>query len=104
VMGYISNVIGSVIPGVSVAMFLGACWKKATWQGGLTSLISGAVFGVGYLGVPPFQAWIKGIFTGPAIPATIITLVLAVIVSLATPAPRLSDEEKLRLVDASRSF
>jgi SSS family solute:Na+ symporter len=102
VISYISNVIGSVIPGVSVAMFLGACWKKATWQGGLASLISGAVFGTLYLAVAPFQSYIKGIFTGPAIPATIITLVLAVIVSLATAAPRLSEEERLALVAQSR--
>jgi SSS family solute:Na+ symporter len=102
VISYISNVIGSVIPGVSVAMFLGACWKKATWQGGLASLISGAVFGTLYLAVAPFQSYIRGIFTGPAIPATIITLVLAVIVSLATAAPRLSEDERLALVMKSR--
>jgi SSS family solute:Na+ symporter len=102
VMSYISNVIGSIIPGVSVAMFLGACWKKATWQGGLTSLLSGALFGILYLGVAPFQNYIKGIFTGPAIPATILTLVLAVIVSLCTPQERLSEEKRLALVEAAR--
>jgi SSS family solute:Na+ symporter len=102
VMSYISNVIGSIIPGVSVAMFLGACWKKATWQGGLTSLISGAVFGILYLGVMPFQNVIKAVFTGPAIPATIITLILGVIVSLCTPQERLTETARLNLVEQSR--
>jgi SSS family solute:Na+ symporter len=103
VMGYILNVIGSVIPGVSVAMFLGAVWKRATWQGGLASLISGAIFGILYLGVAPFQAAIKGLFSGPAIPATLITLVIAVIVSLITPKGTLSEAERMAAVEKSRA-
>jgi SSS family solute:Na+ symporter len=102
VMNYILNVIGSVIPGVSVAMFLGAVWKRSTWQGGVASLITGAVFGILYLGVAPFQAYIKGIFTAPAIPSTIITLVVCVIVSLITPPGTLSEAERLAAVEKSR--
>jgi SSS family solute:Na+ symporter len=102
IMGYISNVIGSIIPGVSVAMLLGACWKRVTWQGGLASLFSGMLFGVLYLGVMPFQNYIKGIFTGPAIPATIVTLVLAVVVSLCTTQETRSEAERLALVEKSR--
>ena len=41
IMGYISNVIGSIVPGVSVAMVLRALWKRATWQGGIASVLSG---------------------------------------------------------------
>ncbi|MDR0629413.1 MAG: sodium:solute symporter family protein [Treponema sp.] len=102
IMGYISNVIGSIIPGVSVAMFLGACWKRVTWQGGLASLFSGTFFGVLYLGLAPFQNYIKGIFTGPAIPATLVTLVFAVAVSLCTKKVELSEAERLALVEKSR--
>ena len=103
VMGYILNVIGSVIPGVSVAMFLGAVWKRATWQGGIASLVSGAIFGVLYLGAPPFQAFIRGIFAGPAIPATIITLIIAVVVSLITPEGTLTHDERMAAVERSRA-
>ncbi|MDR0723088.1 MAG: sodium:solute symporter family protein [Treponema sp.] len=102
IMSYISNVIGSIIPGVSVAMFLGACWKRVTWQGGLASLFSGTLFGVLYLGFAPFQNYIKGIFTGPAIPATLVTLVFAVVVSLGTKKVELSEAERLALVEKSR--
>ncbi|MDR3114369.1 MAG: sodium:solute symporter family protein [Treponema sp.] len=102
IMSYISNVIGSIIPGVSVAMFLGACWKRVTWQGGLASLFSGTIFGVLYLGFMPFQTYIKDLFTGPAIPATIVTLVFAVVVSLGTKKGELSEAERLALVEKSR--
>lgn len=102
VMGYIANVAGSIIPGVSVAMVLGALWKRATWQGGLASVAVGTVFGVLYLVVSPFQAWIAGIFTGPAIPVTLLAALAEVIVSLCTTNERLSEEERLALVVESR--
>lgn len=102
VISYISNVIGSIIPGVSVAMALGALWKRATWQGGLASVGTGTLFGVLYLFVPAFQSWIVGIFTGPAIPATIVALVAEVVVSLCTKKVEMSEEERLTLVVESR--
>lgn len=102
VMGYISNVIGSIIPGVSIAMLLGACWKRSTWQGGLASVFTGTIFGIVYLVVPSFNALIAGIFTGPAIPATLLSLAAAVIVSLCTKNEELSEEKRLELVMASR--
>ncbi len=102
VMGYISNVIGSIIPGVSIAMLLGACWKRATWQGGIASVISGTAFGVAFLVIPAFKAFITGIFTGPAIPATLIALVVEVIVSLCTKNELMTEEEKMACVVKSR--
>lgn len=102
VMGYISNVIGSIIPGVSIAMVLGALWKRATWQGGLASVGVGTVFGILYLFVPAFQGWIVGIFTGPAIPATLVALIAEVVVSLCTVKEEMSEEARLALVIESR--
>jgi len=102
VMGYISNVIGSIIPGVSIAMVLGALWKRATWQGGLASVGVGTLFGILYLFVPAFQNWIVGIFTGPAIPATIVALIAEVMVSLCTKKVEMTEEERLALVVESR--
>ena len=102
VMGYISNVIGSIIPGVSIAMLLGSCWKKVTWQGGLASIFSGTLFGVIFLSSDAFKGWINGIFTGPAIPASIVALVCAVVVSLMTQHPLKSEEERMAAVIASR--
>lgn len=102
IIGYISNVIGSIIPGVSVAMLLGQVWKKASWQGCFASIISGLVFGVCFLMVPAFHEWIIGVFTGPAIPATIISLAAHVIVSLLTPFKSLSKEDRMEMVLESR--
>ncbi|RRD96207.1 sodium:solute symporter family protein [Clostridiales bacterium COT073_COT-073] len=102
VMGYISNVIGSIIPGVSVAMLLGACWKRATWQGGLASVGVGTLFGVLYLTVPVFSAAIVSMFKGPAIPVTLVALAAEVIVSLCTKKEEMSEERRLALVVESR--
>ena len=102
VMSYISNVIGSIIPGVSIAMLLGACWKRATWQGGIASVGVGTLFGVLYLAVPAFSGAVAGIFTGPAIPATLVALAAEVIVSLCTKKEEMSEEERLALVVESR--
>lgn len=102
VMSYISNVIGSIIPGVSIAMVLGAFWKRATWQGGLASVASGTLFGVLYLFVPAFNGAVTGMFAGPAIPATLVALIAEIVVSLCTKNERLSENERLALVEAGR--
>ncbi|MBE5996402.1 MAG: sodium:solute symporter family protein [Lachnospiraceae bacterium] len=99
IIGYITNVAGSMLPGVGVMMILGRFWKRITWQGGLASVVGGILFGICYLVIAPFHAFIAGIFSGPAIPVTILTLILCVVVSLLTPACTLSDEEKLALVN-----
>ena len=83
-------------------MVLGALWKRATWQGGLASVGVGTLFGILYLFVPAFQSWIVSIFTGPAIPATIIALVAEVVVSLCTKKVEMSEEERMALVIESR--
>ncbi len=102
VMGYISNVIGSIIPGVSIAMLLGAVWKRVTWQGGLASIFSGLVFGVLFLGTDAFRKLIIDSFTGPAIPASIVAVIFGVAVSLMTPASTKTEEERMAAVLASR--
>ncbi|MCC8116743.1 MAG: sodium:solute symporter family protein [Planctomycetes bacterium] len=102
VLGYISNVIGSIIPGVSVAMFLGALWKRVTWQGGLASIFSGLIFGILFLGYTPFNQWVIASFTGPAIPASIVALVCGVVCSLITAPPTKTEEERMAAVLAAR--
>lgn len=102
VISYITNVIGSIIPGVSVAMVYGALYKKASWQSGVASIVSGLLFGLLFLFVDPFQALIKATFVGPAIPATIVAFGCAVIVGLFTSKEKLPEEERLNLVYASR--
>lgn len=102
VMGYISNVIGSFTPGMGVALLLGRFWKRATWQGGIATMASGIAFGVCFLLISPFNAWIISTFSGPALPVTILTLVVGVLVSLVTPASVHTEEERVALVLAER--
>jgi SSS family solute:Na+ symporter len=102
IIGYISNVVGSLIPSIAMMMFLGKYWKRATWQGGMACIFSGTVFGLLYLFVVPFRTVVAGIFTGPAIPVSIVALLAGVVVSLATPKTVISGEEALRLVIESR--
>lgn len=103
IMGYINNVIGSFTPGMAVALLVGRFWKRATWQGGVATMASGILFGVCYLTIAPFQKWLVGIFAGPALPVTIVTLIVGVIVSLMTPPPVHTEEERVALVIAERN-
>ena len=102
VMSYITNVIGSIIPGVSVAMVFGALYKKASWQSGVAAIVSGLLFGVSFLAIDSFNAYIKEVFSGPAIPATIVAVVCALVVALVTGKEKLSEQERLNIVYASR--
>jgi SSS family solute:Na+ symporter len=102
IIGYISNVVGSLIPSIAMMMILGKYWKRATWQGGMACIFCGTIFGLLYLFVTPFRTAVAGIFTGPAIPVSIVALLAGIIVSLATPKLRVSEEEALRLVIESR--
>ncbi len=98
VMGYISNVIGSFTPGMGVALLVGRFWKRATWQGGIAAMGSGIVFGVCFLLVAPFNAWVLDTFAGPALPVTIVTFIFCIVVSLMTPPSTHTEEERVALV------
>jgi SSS family solute:Na+ symporter len=102
IIGYISNVVGSLIPGIAMMMILGKYWKRVTWQGGVACIFSGTIFGLLYLFIPPFQKAVAGVFTGPAIPVSIIALLAGIIVSFFTPRVDVSEEEALRMVLEAR--
>ena len=102
VISYITNVIGSIIPGVSVAMVFGALYKKASWQSGIAAIVSGLIFGVCFLTIDSFNEYIRSVFAGPAIPATIVATAFALVTVMFTAKPKLSEEERLKLVYVSR--
>ncbi|GHT66518.1 sodium:proline symporter [Spirochaetia bacterium] len=102
IISYISNVVGSLIPSIAMMMILGKYWKRSTWQGGMACIFCGTAFGLLYLFAPPFQKLIAGIFTGPAIPVSIVALLAGIIGSLATKKVEVSEVEALRLVLESR--
>lgn len=102
VITYIQSVVGSLLPGVAVCMFMGRLWKRATWQGGLAAIGSGTVFGVIYLLSSGLQTWVTSNLGGAAVPATIISLVFGVVVSLITPEDNTPEEKRLEAVFAAR--
>jgi SSS family solute:Na+ symporter len=101
-ISYISNVVGSLIPSIAMMMIIGKYWKRATWQGGMACIFSGTIFGFLYLFVPPFQKAVAGVFTGPAIPVSIVAILAGVIGSLATTRVEVSEADALRMVIESR--
>ena len=94
---------------VTPALFAALTWKRATWQGGIASIVGGAVATVFFEFVLPALA--PGIMMGaeggtsyfgadpwgiPSIyPSAIISIGALILVSLMTPAPR--PEELARL-------
>jgi SSS family solute:Na+ symporter len=102
-MAYIRNVVGAIMPGTAIAMLLGVLWKRrVTWQGGVAAILGGTGFGVAFLSIPPFNAFIISFLGGPAIGSALVALVLGVCVSLSTKKLALSDEEKMSMVLANR--
>lgn len=98
VISYIQTVVGALLPGVAVAMFLGRLWKRANWQGGLACIASGTILGLLILFIPAFKAWVNVTLGGAAVPATIVSLVFGVVVSLMFPADDTPEEVRLQNV------
>lgn len=102
IMSYISNVVGALVPSMAVMLVIGRYWKRATWQGALTSIIGGTLFGAIYLFVPQFQNLVFGIFAGPALPVSMVAALLLFIVSLCTYNESKDEEEKLAIILSTR--
>lgn len=98
VISYISTVVGGLLPGVAVAMLMGRFWKRANWQGGLACIGSGTVIGLLILFVPAVKAWVNATMGGPAVPATLVSLVFGIVVSLIFPADNTPEEVRLQNV------
>jgi SSS family solute:Na+ symporter len=98
VITYIQTVVGALLPGVAVAMLMGRFWKRANWQGGLACIGSGTILGVLILVIPAFKTWINSVFGGPAVAATLVSLVFGIVVSLIFPADDTPDEVRLQNV------
>lgn len=103
VITYIQKVVGSLLPGLAICMFMGRFWKRATWQGGMATIISGTGFGILYLLVPALSGWVDSTLGGAAVPATIISLICGVVVSLVTPVDNTPEEERVKAVFDARA-
>ena len=102
VIAYIQKVVGSLLPGVGVTMLLGRFWRRATWQGAYAAILSGTLFGLVVLLVPPFAEWVRLTFGGPAIPATALALTACVAASLLSKPSTATEDERVAAVLAAR--
>ena len=105
---YLQEVQSVLAPGIAAAFLLGICWKRTTAQGGMWALLCGLVIGLTRLSakiwydfagtIPGESNWFQYVFydvnwlffCGWML---LFCIVVAVIVSLLTPAP---DPEKIK--------
>lgn len=98
IIGYINGMISIILSGLFACIILGKFWKRANWQGGIASIIGGAVVAISIGMIPSWN-----MFWGNAtIPAVVIALVFGVIVSLATPPKTITNKEALDILETER--
>ncbi|MEA3251104.1 MAG: sodium:solute symporter family protein, partial [Pseudomonadota bacterium] len=98
VVSYITKMISTVLAGLFVCGMLGRFWPRYNWQGAVASLISASATSLAVIANPEWSAF----WGNPSIPAVIVATLGGVIVSLATPASRVSEAEALAKLDQER--
>lgn len=99
IITYISNFISTVMSGLFVAALLGKFWKRTNWQGGVASLIGGSTTSFIILGnESAINYW-----GNPIIPSILVALAANIIISLITPAQKITEKEALILLEEERS-
>lgn len=99
IIGYITNFIATILSGLFAASVLGKFWPRATWQGGLASLLSGSVISFVILNNASFKAY----WGNPVLPALGGAFLAGILVSLITPKCHITKEEALRILEKERS-
>ncbi|WDE99250.1 sodium:solute symporter family protein [Lentisphaera profundi] len=98
IISYIKNMISVVMSGMFVCSLLGRFWKRATWQGGLASLLGGALCASLFM---TQKGWMD-FWGNSSIPSVLSALVFGVVVSLLTPKNKITDQEALDLLAKER--
>ncbi len=101
-ISFINNVLGALMPALAVAGLVGRFWNKVTPAAGVACMVIGTGFGFCYLMIPALNSALASTFGGPAIPVSLLSLAIIVVVSLFTKRPDLSEEEILDIVLADR--
>ncbi|MGD8176298.1 sodium:solute symporter family protein [Marinimicrobium sp. ARAG 43.8] len=95
-IGYITNMIATIMAGMFVCGLLGRFWPRYNWQGALASLIGGALMSVWVL------LYSKEFWGNPIIPALAAALAAGIVASLLTPKQSLTPEQALEQLDRER--
>lgn len=99
IVSFIVTFISVLMSGLATVILLGRFWKKATWQGAIAAIVTGAVATILVEQVPGWKAfWQETI-----IPATLSALVVHVSISLFTFRGKPSFEEVAEQMAEERS-
>jgi len=99
IITYISNFVSTVMSGLFIVALLGKFWKRSTWQGAIASLIGGSATSFIMLNNEGMLAY----WGNPIIPSILVAFLANVIVSLITPAQKITDEEALHILEEERA-
>lgn len=91
ILGYISTMVSTIMSGLAACGVIGKLWKRATWQGGLSSIIGGSVISF-YV---TSNSELLEILGNPVLPAFFGACLICVLVSLLTPVQITEESEEL---------
>ncbi|MCT4702986.1 sodium:solute symporter family protein [Enterobacteriaceae bacterium H20N1] len=98
IISYITKMIATLMSGLFICSILGRFWLRFNWQGALTALVSGAAASIAVLLNESWMAY----WGNPCIPSVLASLGCAVVVTLVTPASKISREEALEMITRER--
>ncbi len=98
IISYITKMISMIMSGMFICSLLGRFWTRFNWQGALAALIGGAGAS---LVVLANDSWLS-FWGNPVVPSVLASLSCAVVVTLLTPASKMSREEALETITRER--
>lgn len=98
VITYITRMISTILSGLFVCAMLGRFWPRYNWQGAIATLVSSSLTSMAIIANGQWTAF----WGNPSIPAVLAALAVGTVVTLLTPASRVSSAEALRILDQER--
>ncbi|MEN3260998.1 sodium:solute symporter family protein [Sodalis endosymbiont of Spalangia cameroni] len=98
IISYITKMISMIMSGMFVCSMLGRFWTRFNWQGAVAALVGGAGAASAVLMDSQWLAF----WGNPCFPSVLFSLLFAVVVTLVTPASKLSREEALEQITRER--
>ncbi|CAI0937787.1 sodium:solute symporter family protein [Serratia proteamaculans] len=98
IISYITKMISMIMSGLFICSILGRFWTRFNWQGALAALIGGAATSMAVLMNSDWLAF----WGNPCFPSVMFSLIGAVVVTLVTPANKMSREQALEMITRER--
>ncbi len=97
---YIKYMVSLVMSGLFVCVIMGKYWKRSTWQGGVATLLGGAICSLIIMNNPSWDTY----WGNPVIPAVITATIAGILTSLMTPPSQISSEKAVRILEDERKI